>query len=353
MILKFGAYLAIAFFFITCSQVKKEELNTALKNEYAKGFSVLPLENNKVKVIVYHPQTGQQLDELIIDQKAPKKVIPLSATHISFIDVLDELQTVKAVTFGESIFNFEIKEKMKHGDILNLGQDAAPNKELILSINPDLIFSFPGSQSFEDQLNIPELTVTEFLETHPLAQLEWIKVFGLIYGKYDQATSYFDSIKLEYNNLIVQDPETPLKKIMCGELWDQNWALPGGKSLINQYIKDAGASYHSFGDSGTGSTKIDFEVVLNNQKEIDKWLLTTYSLDTITRSKLLEKNQKYQLLTILNQDNEKAIAICNTAEKPYFERSIVEPHLVLKDIIVVVTENNDSTTYFSYLQIKF
>ena len=120
--------LAIISHIFSCSSPSETKKGKAIKNDYAKGFVINQLSNGEKKLLIYHPQTGKKIDDIIIDKNKPTIVIPLSATHLSFIDALGELSTVKGVTFGESIFNPIIKEKLKSNEIVNLGQDAAPNK---------------------------------------------------------------------------------------------------------------------------------------------------------------------------------------------------------------------------------
>lgn len=344
------------FFVISCDteQVNKnilEDNNTALSNAYAKGFEITEYSNG-YEFKVFHPQTGVKVDHFTLGikldgikyiKKAPKTCIPFSATHISFLDALGEINSIKGVTYGNSIFNHYIKKKLASKAIIDLGSDAKPNKELILSIKPAVLYSFPQTNQLDwlEKFNIPTINITEFLENHPLAQAEWIRFFGCIYGKEELADSMFYSIKNQYESLITK-PKSNIP-VLAGELWSEKWALPGGNSITNQFITDAGGTYLSFNDSSSGSRQIDFEVVIQNQHKANHWLLLSYANQKITKEYLLKKNKKYQFIDLLLTND---VSICNTAKTPYFEKGIIEPHVILKELKSILNREIYNPNYF-------
>ena len=91
---------------------------------------------------------------------------------------------------------------------------------------------------------------------------------------------------------------------------------------------------------------IDYEIILNNKQNIDFWIFPTYDFNTVTTDYLLQKNSKYKFLQIINSPN---IAVCNTAKTPYFEQGIVEPSVILNDLINIFNHKADSNTYFKLI----
>lgn len=354
------SFLLLITILFSCSNNEEKKHSISAKgkvivNAYAKGFSIKEYENG-LEFEIFHPQTGKKIDHFTINRKiegvklipqCPKKCIPFSATHISFLDKLNELNTIKGVTYGSSIFNKSIQDKLKSNTISDLGSDAKPNKELILSIQPDIIYSLPQTNQIEwlKKFNNPTVYVTEFLENHPLAQAEWIRFFGYVYGKDEIADSIFNNIKTQYEHIKTKTKfGTP---VLVGELWSEKWALPGGKSITSQYIKDAGGMYLSFNDSSSGSRQIDFELVLQNQHKAKYWLMLTYANEKVTKEYLIQKNKKYQFIELIHSNN---TSVCNTAKTPYFEKGILEPHIILKELKALF--RNNYVDQFYYKKIK-
>lgn len=341
---KLNLYLLL-FLLISCSSKKNnlsDKFLNKIPNKYAKGFQLYETENG-YWVEIFHPQTKEKLDEILIESTSLKNVITFSSTHIGFIELLDEINTVKGVTYPAGIFNTNIKKGIKKGEVLDIGSDVDPNKESILSLNPDIVFTFPNSASFEwmNMLDIKNIVVTEFLEPHPLAQAEWIRFFGYLYGKPKTADSIFHEIDKGYNELIQEKAYS--FKVMAGQLYDDSWATPGGKSTTSILLQDAGAQYISFGDSSYGSHSIDYEIILEEQSKINFLVMLTFNYQEITKESLLSSNTKYQFLKFLDT---KKMVVCNSALYPYFEKGITQPHILLKELINVFEDRENENYYF-------
>lgn len=339
--------------FVSCNnnQIKETTVvsTKSIPNKYAKGFSISSAENGTIYK-VFNPQTNTLVDSFFIANNSTlSKTIVFSTTYISFLDKINELNTIKGVTYSGGIFNETIKSKLLSREIVDVGSDNEPNKELILNINPDVVFSFPnnGNLDWLKQFNIKNIPVTEYLENHPLAQAEWIRFFGYLFHKEKIADSIFNDIVTKYNNITLKNINARNKpKVLGGELYDDSWTLPGGKSVTSKLIYDASGDFLNFGDSTAGSYKIDYEIILNNKEKIDFWIFPTYDFNTITKNYLLQKNPKYKFLNILNSKN---IAICNTAKIPYFEKGIIEPHIILQDLVNIFNHSADTNTYFKLI----
>lgn len=86
---------------------------------------------------------------------------------------------------------------MQSGDILYAGKYSAPDYELILDENCDIaiestmIYHSPEIKEQLESFGIPVLIERSSYEAHPLGRLEWIKLYGLLLGKEDEAESFF------------------------------------------------------------------------------------------------------------------------------------------------------------------
>ena len=93
----------------------------------------------------------------------------------------------------------EIKEKVENGDIAYIGKYRAPDYEALvehdvdLAVESTMIYHTPQVKEAIEELGIPVLVERSSYENDPLGRLEWIKLYGLLTGRYDEACAFFDN----------------------------------------------------------------------------------------------------------------------------------------------------------------
>lgn len=93
----------------------------------------------------------------------------------------------------------EAKEAMEEGRILYAGKYSAPDFELLLkekctlSIESTMIYHTPQIKEKLEALGIPVFVDKSSYEENPLGRMEWIKLYGLMCGKFDVAEDFFQS----------------------------------------------------------------------------------------------------------------------------------------------------------------
>ena len=93
------------------------------------------------------------------------------------------------------------KVAMEAGDLLYAGKYSAPDYELLLAGGCDLtvqstmVLQAPEVQEKFKELGIPMFIDMSGLESHPLGRTEWIKVYGALLGKEDEAEQVFTAQK--------------------------------------------------------------------------------------------------------------------------------------------------------------
>ena len=91
----------------------------------------------------------------------------------------------------------EAKEAMEEGRILYAGKYSAPDFELLLkekctlSIESTMIYHTPQIKEKLEALGIPVFVDKSSYEENPLGRMEWIKLYGLMCGKFDVAEDFF------------------------------------------------------------------------------------------------------------------------------------------------------------------
>lgn len=129
-------------------------------------------------------------------------------TYLVSTSVMDLISKINAIdnirlsgTSAKDWYITAAKDKMKSKDILYAGKYSAPDYELLLSegcnlaIENTMIYHNPEAKEKLEALGIPVIVERSSYEKNPLGRLEWIKLYGLLYDKNQEAWKFFDSQK--------------------------------------------------------------------------------------------------------------------------------------------------------------
>ena len=132
----------------------------------------------------------------------------IDKTYLVSTSVMDMISNIDALGFialsGTKEKDWDIaeaKKAMNNGDILYAGKYSAPDYELLVAsgcnfaIENTMIYHNPEVKEKLEEINIPVMVERSSYETNPLGRLEWIKLYGILYGKMDEAESIFDNQK--------------------------------------------------------------------------------------------------------------------------------------------------------------
>ncbi len=233
------------------------------------------------------------------------------------------------------------------------------NYERIVELNPDLVITYGvGSEvtGYNQKLNdmgIETIIIPEYLENHPLGKLEWIKFIAAFYDKEEIAQTYFEKVENEYNQLIVQLPEEKEKpKVLFGLPWKDVWYVPGGKSFLAKMVNDAGGSYLWKDNQSRESISLNIENVFIKANKADIWLNTGtvhHKEEMLKIDERFKDFRPYTVSKIYNNNLQENAAGGNN----YWEKGVVEPHIILKDLIKIFHPGllpNHSLVYYRYIE---
>lgn len=139
---------------------------------------------------------------------------PIENTYIVSSSVMDffvKLDILDCVKFSglkkENWYIEEAVERMESGKMLYAGKYSAPDFELLYknkvdaSIQNTMIYHKPEVKEKLSQLGIPVVVEKSSYEKNPLGKLEWIKLYGFLYGKEKEAENFFDQKIKEFSKL--------------------------------------------------------------------------------------------------------------------------------------------------------
>lgn len=319
---------------------------------YAKGFSVeYPSEGIRL-VEVKDPQKGKGMTYrfALISQGATAEVpegytridVPIRSAvlmtmlQLSNFTPLDAQDIVKGITGTKNLFDKNIKERVKKGDIVKIGMEGNFDPELVMAAKPDVIFISPFKRGGYDAVKETGVTLVPhlgFKELDPLGQAEWIKFVAMFIGKEHQANVVFQEIADRYESLKEKVAQAKGKRptVFSGEMHGGNWHAVGGKNYLAQIFRDAGADY-VINDDNTGGEPLDFESMYSKAAEADYWrILNSYPGD-FSYEALAESENRNKLFKAFR---DKKVIYCNMKRHPYYEISPICPDKVLADFVAI------------------
>ncbi|MDK2978523.1 MAG: cobalamin transport system substrate-binding protein [Bacteroidales bacterium] len=347
----------------SCQSAKKNDTKENLQAhtvdvKYAQGFSIEYHDHFKL-LTIHNPWQGaeniQYQYALVTDEKEDlmipagikkivvplNKVICLSTSHVAFLDVLNETESIVGVSGTNFVNNQKLQKKISQNEIVDVGYENHLNYELIAGMNPDIVITYGvGSEvsSYNQKLNdlgIETMIIPEYLETHPLGKLEWIKFIAALYDKEDEAALYFQKVENEYNLLVDLVSTTKKKpKVLFGLPWKDTWYVPGGNSFLAKMVDDAGGDYIWRENNSRESIPLDIEHVFVEANNADVWLNTgtvKHKHEIVKIDDRFKDFNPFMHSRIYNNN----LLQNEWGGNDYWEKGTVEPHIILKDLIKI------------------
>ena len=168
---------------------------------YEDGYKLLDVHEDKSYLVVPDGKdVPDGLDKDIVVLQQPTDHIYMAATAImSLFDAMDALSNVKFSGVNASGWYIEdAKAAMEAGDMAYAGKYSEPDYETLingdcnLAIESTMILHTPKVQEMIEDLGIPVFVDYSSYETHPLGRTEWIKLYGAMLNKEDEAKAFFD-----------------------------------------------------------------------------------------------------------------------------------------------------------------
>ena len=270
-----------------------------------------------------------------------RKVVVTSTTHVSFLNELGQSKCIEGVSGGRYIYDRELGKRIEEGSIRDIGYDQSLNYELIISMQPDVVFVYGVSGEIYNhitrfrKMGIPIVIISEYLEKHPLGKAEWIRFFASFFDMAEAADSIFGETRQAYESLTELTATTSGKPtVLSGLPWKDAWWVPGGRSFAAQFIADAGGDYLWKENSSFEAIPLDIEAVYNTAGRADIWINPGSALSTaeiigadsrLADLKALSEGQVYNNNARLNEHG----------GNDYWESGVCHPELILADLISI------------------
>ena len=189
-------------------------------------------------------------------------------------------------------------EKMEKGDILFSGHYKQPDYEMLLEnniqlqIDTSMLASVPDVMAKYDELGIPYFIESSSKEGHPLGRVEWVKLFGLLMDKEEEAKAYFEK-QVEMVEAVTKAEKTDKTVAMfyIASSSDKVYARNGG-DYNAKMIEMAGGNYilADMEPNKTGNTSITFEDLYAKCIDADYIFFVNFALKFNELDEMLEYN---------------------------------------------------------------
>ena len=255
--------------------------------------------------------------------------------------------------------------------IVDCGSSMAPDIERIIALKPEAILVSPfensGGYGKLDKLHIPIIEAADYMESSPLGRAEWMKFYGMLFGKASKAAdekaskaadgkaskaadekaskavlsascettadSLFSQIEKEYLKLKGEAGKLPKGlSILTERKTGGVWYVPGGQSTIGILLKDANARYIFEDDQHSGSLPMSPEQILAKGSQVDVWAFKYFGGAPLSQAQLLQEYDGYKALAAFSRGN---IYQVDTSMVPYFELTSFHPELLLREFIIL------------------
>ncbi|MGD0756704.1 MAG: ABC transporter substrate-binding protein, partial [Bacteroidales bacterium] len=187
------------------------------------------------------------------------------------------------------------------------------------------------------ELGIKIIINADYLETDPLSRTEWIKLFGALYCKENLADSIYKSEVDKYKKLklFVDQNARNRPKVLLGLPYKDTWYISPGNSFISKLISDAGGDYLWKDTESSVSMPYGIENVYLRGMKADFWLNIG---SVISRNEILNIDQRMDDLPCFKNDNlfNNNNRITINGGNDYWESGSLYPHLILKDIAIIL-----------------
>ena len=297
---------------------------------------------------------GLDADITVIHQ--PLENIYLVATStMDFFRALDGLGSISlSGTKADGWYIDEAKQALEDGSIVFAGKYSAPDYELILSKNCDLalestmIYHNPEVKEKLEEFGIPVLVEHSSYESHPLGRTEWVKLYGVLLDKEEEAEAVFEEQAEKLNS--IKDSENTGKTVAFFYINSMGSAnVRKSNDYVSKMIELAGGNY-IFNDLGTdeeglSTMNMGMEDFYAGARDAD-YIIYNSTIDGELKSldELLKKSELLKDFKAVKEGN----VWCLT--KSMFQETTCLGDVIM-DIHRMLTEDNpDGLTYLYRLE---
>ena len=349
-----------------------EKMGKEVPIKYAENLSVVEHEGF-TEVKVRNPwDTAKLLQKYILvptEQELPANLpegtvvrtpvsnaLVYSTVHNSLISEIGGIDAIGGVCNAEYVNEGEVKERLRSGRIADCGVSMSPDIEKIIKLHPQVIMLSPlvntDKYAQVGALGIPIIECADYMETSALGRAEWVKFYGLLFGKADVAEKMFGDVEEKYNALKEMASKVAKRpKVLIDQRYGQVWNVPGGESTMAGLIRDARGINPFDAYKQSGSVPLAPEKVLAEAYDADIWFVRYNQDNEKTLKELASDAPVNSQFKAYKEGN---VYGCNTRYIDFYEETPFHPERLLENLIYYMHPEmrGDALTHSYYTQMR-
>ena len=323
-------------------------------DRYENGISLVTVGDGEKYLLVPENETVETSGDItVITTPADNIYLAASSAMDLFFGIGADDRIFAASTLERDWSLPYVKQAMSDEDILYAGKYSDPDYELILSegcgiaIESTMIYHKPEVKEQLERFGIPVFVERSSYESHPLGRLEWVKLYGLMTGKEEEAEKLF-SEQSELLQSVSQNGSAGKTAAFFYISQKGSAVVRKPDDYVSKMIQLAGGEYIFTPDdlnteeNAQSTTDMQFEAFYAAAKDADV-LIYSSTIDGGIEdiSALLEKNSLFADFKAVKTGN----VWCT--DKNMFQQTTAAAEII-SDLNLIFTDNAGDETEFFY-----
>lgn len=323
-------------------------------DRYENGISLVTVGDGEKYLLVPENETVETSGDItVINTPVDNIYLAASSAMDLFFGIGADDKILAASTLERDWSLPYVKQAMSDEDILYAGKYSAPDYELLLSegcgiaIESTMIYHKPEVKEQLERFGIPVFVERSSYESHPLGRLEWVKLYGLMTGKEEEAEKLF-SEQSELLQSVSQNGSAGKTAAFFYISQKGSAVVRKPDDYVSKMIQLAGGEYIFTSDdlnteeNAQSTTDMQFEVFYAAAKDADV-LIYSSTIDGGIEdiSALLEKNSLFADFKAVKSGN----VWCT--DKNMFQQTTAAAEII-SDLNLIFTDNAGDETEFFY-----
>ena len=274
---------------------------------YEGSFKVIAIDNEGRFLVVPEGASAPDdlADDVVVLQQPLDHIYLVASATMDMFRSIDGLGAIRLSGTKLSDWHIpEAAEAMAAGDIVYAGKYSMPDYERILSEECDLtvestmIYHNPEVKESLESYGIPVLVDQSSYEGEPLGRMEWVKVYGALLGKEDEANAAFEAQRKIFDEVVADSEGMEEHKSVAFFYITANGSVNVRKSddYVPKMIELAGGTYalteRGDPDSASSTVGMQMEEFYAGAKDADYILYnSTIAGEVDSLDELLDKSE--------------------------------------------------------------
>lgn len=323
-------------------------------DRYENGISLVTVGDGEKYLLVPENETVETSGDITVINTPVDNIYLAASSAMDLFFGIDADDKIFATSTLERDWSLPyVKQAMSDEDILYAGKYSAPDYELILSescgiaIESTMIYHKPEVKEQLERFGIPVFVERSSYESHPLGRLEWVKLYGLMTGKEEEAEKLF-SEQSELLQSVSQNGSAGKTAAFFYISQRGSAVVRKPDDYVSKMIQLAGGEYiftsHDLNteENAQSTTDMQFEAFYAAAKDADVLIYSSTidgGIDDI--SALLEKNSLFADFKAVQTGN----VWCT--DKNMFQQTTAAAEII-SDLNLIFTDNSGDETEFFY-----